>query len=90
VHIERTVLEWRVDPDCPWHNAHLLGIEQRLILMCDHGYSSALAAASLVEIGFVRAAHLVGGFEAWRGDGLPVRDCPLESPPAPPGSGPPD
>ncbi len=88
VHIERTVLEWRVDPDCPWHNPNLDGTEQRLIVMCDHGYSSALAAASLVELGFVRPAHLVGGFEAWREAGLPVRDCPSEPPPGLPGSGP--
>lgn len=90
VHIERTVLEWRVDPDCPWHNPHLGGLEQRLIVMCDHGYSSALAAASLGELGLERPAHLVGGFEAWREAGLPVGSCGPERPPGLPGSGPAD
>jgi rhodanese-related sulfurtransferase len=90
VHIERTVLEWRVDPDCTWHNPYLGGVEQRLIVMCDHGYSSALAAASLGDLGLVRPAHLVGGFEAWREAGLPVRSCPAGPTPGLPGSGPPD
>ena len=40
--------------------------------MCDAGYASSLAAATLREIGFARAADLDGGFQAWRGAGLPV------------------
>ena len=72
LHLPRTVLEWRVDPDSPFRNPHVGGLDRQLILVCDHGYSSSLAAASLVELGFARATDLVGGFEAWRDAGLPT------------------
>ncbi len=72
LHIPRTVLEWRVARDSPWRNSYLGGVDQRLILVCDHGYSSILAAASLVELGFHRASDVIGGFVAWKLIGLPV------------------
>jgi rhodanese-related sulfurtransferase len=72
LHLPRTVLEWRVDPDSPSRDARVGGLDARLILLCDHGYSSSLAAATLVELGFARAGDVVGGFEAWRAAGLPV------------------
>ena len=72
LHIPRTVLEWRVARESPWRNPHLGGLDQQLILICDHGYSSILAAANLVQLGFDRAADVIGGFEAWAADGLPI------------------
>jgi rhodanese-related sulfurtransferase len=48
------------------------GVERRVIVVCNEGYQSSLAAATLRDIGFARAADLVGGFQAWRGAGLPV------------------
>lgn len=72
LHIPRTVLEWRVALDSPWRNPHLGEVDERLILVCDHGYSSVLAATTLVELGFHRAGDVIGGFEAWKQDGLPV------------------
>jgi rhodanese-related sulfurtransferase len=72
VHIPRTVLEWRVAPDSEWRNPHLDG-SARLVLLCDHGCSSLLAAASLHDLGFSDVADVIGGFEAWRAAGLPVR-----------------
>ena len=72
LHIPRTVLEWRIALDSPWRNAHLGGLDQRLILLCDHGYSSILAAATLVQLGFDRAGDVIGGFEAWSRCGLPI------------------
>jgi rhodanese-related sulfurtransferase len=72
LHIPRTVLEWRVALDSPWRNQHLAGFDQRLILMCDHGYSSILAASNLVQLGFHRAGDVIGGFEAWSAHDLPV------------------
>lgn len=68
-HVPRTVLEWRVASN-EWRNPALDGA--RLILVCDHGYSSILAATTLVELGFHRAGDVIGGFEAWKQDGLPV------------------
>ncbi len=75
LHIPRTVLEWRIAPESPWRNPHLGGLDQRLILVCDHGYSSILAASNLVELGFHRAGDVIGGFQAWSAGGLPVAPC---------------
>jgi rhodanese-related sulfurtransferase len=72
LHIPRTVLEWRVALDSPWRNIHLGGRDQQLILICDHGYSSILAASNLVELGFYRAGDVIGGFEAWKRQDLPT------------------
>ena len=72
LHIPRTVLEWRIALDSPWRNPHLGGLDQRLILICDHGYSSILAAANLVQLGFYRSGDVIGGFDAWRDNGLPI------------------
>jgi rhodanese-related sulfurtransferase len=92
LHIPRTVLEWRVAIDSPWRNRHLGGLDDRLILVCDHGYSSILAASNLVELGFLLAGDVIGGFECWRDSGLPV--APFRRRPAAvdalPGSGAPE
>jgi len=69
VHVPRSVLEWRADPTSDWHDPALAG--PRLVLVCAQGYSSSLAAASLVDLG-VDAGDLDGGFEAWAAAGLPV------------------
>jgi len=68
-HVPRSVLEWRADPTSEWHDPELMG--KRLVLVCAQGYSSSLAAASLVELG-VEAGDLEGGFEGWAAAGLPV------------------
>ena len=70
------MLEWRADPDSPWRNPLLSDLARPLILVCAHGFSSSLAAATLRELGFVGATDLAGGFDAWRAAGLPVRDAP--------------
>jgi rhodanese-related sulfurtransferase len=72
LHVPRTVLEWRLDPASAWRSPHAPGLEERIVLLCDHGFSSVLAAATLVDLGFARAGDVVGGFEAWREAGLPV------------------
>ena len=92
VHIPRTVLEWRIALDSPWRNVHLDGLDQRLILICDHGYSSILAASNLVQLGFYQAGDVIGGFEAWKDLGLPVEPCRPGVGPTDmlPGTGPPD
>jgi rhodanese-related sulfurtransferase len=72
LHVPRTVLEWRLAPESPWRNPHVGGLDRRIVVLCDHGCSSSLAAATLVDLGFARPGDVVGGFEAWRDDGLPV------------------
>jgi rhodanese-related sulfurtransferase len=71
LHVPRSVLEWRADPASEWRSPHLEGRE-RLLLLCAEGFSSSLAAASLVDLGHARAGDIVGGFVAWREAGLPV------------------
>jgi rhodanese-related sulfurtransferase len=70
--IARNVLEWRCDPDCEARDDRLADLDARLIVMCDAGYQSSLAAATLHDIGLHRATDLAGGFQAWRAAGLPV------------------
>jgi len=68
----RNVLEWRMDPASEHSDPAVGGLDRRVIVVCNEGYQSGLAAATLRDIGFTRAADLVGGFQAWRGAGLPV------------------
>ncbi len=68
----RNVLEWRCDPSCEGYDDRVGGLERRVIVMCDAGYQSSLAATTLQELGFAGATDLVGGFQAWREAGLPV------------------
>jgi rhodanese-related sulfurtransferase len=68
----RNVLEWRCDPSCEAHDERVGDLERHVIVMCDAGYQSSLAAATLQQLGFARATDLVGGFQAWRAAGLPV------------------
>ena len=92
IHIPRSVLEWRVDPDATpaFRNPHVDGLEQRLVLVCADGYSSSLAAATLQDLGFASATDLDGGFAAWRAAGLPIHAAPEPDPDAVPGLGGPD
>jgi rhodanese-related sulfurtransferase len=69
--IDRNVLEWRLDPAAPNRDAACARRGVRLILICDEGYQSSLAAATLKRFG-VDAGDVIGGFRAWRRAGLPV------------------
>jgi rhodanese-related sulfurtransferase len=70
--VARNVLEWRCDPSSEHRDPRIDGRERRLILMCNEGYQSSLAAATLHELGLTRTTDLDGGFQAWRAAGLPV------------------
>lgn len=76
LHIPRTVLEWRLDPDSVWRNPHVGGLGEQIVLLCDHGCSSVFAAATLVDLGFERAGDVIGGFAAWRDAALPTAPAP--------------
>lgn len=69
--VERNVLEWRFDPS---HEARLpiASAELRVLVLCQEGYTSSLAADALLRIGVRRASDVVGGFRAWREAGLPT------------------
>lgn len=64
--VERNVLEWRFDPAGAHRLPALRGLDQPVVVVCSEGYASSLAAASLVDLGYTRAADLVGGYCAWR------------------------
>jgi rhodanese-related sulfurtransferase len=89
LHIPRSVLEWRLDPDADpaFHNPCVVGLDQHLILVCAHGESTSLAAATLQELGFSRATDIVGGFTAWHAAGLPVHAAPAVDTDTRPGMG---
>lgn len=62
--IDRNVLEWRLDPSSPYRVAEATSRDLRVIIMCNEGYSSSLAAVTLRRLGLHRATDLVGGFQA--------------------------
>ena len=67
--VDRNVLEWRLDPTSPWRLPQadaLARNDGRVILVCNEGYSSSLAVASLRALGLRGATDLVGGYQAWR------------------------
>ena len=72
VHIPLSVLFWRLDPASPYRDEAIADRGRRIILVCADGFSSSLAAATLRELGFARAADLDGGFHGWVAAGLPV------------------
>jgi rhodanese-related sulfurtransferase len=79
--VERIVLEWRLDP----HGEHRLsGVteDRTVIVFCNAGYASSLAARDLQRLGLRNATDLVGGFRAWREAGLDV-EMPLRPPARP-------
>jgi rhodanese-related sulfurtransferase len=62
--IDRNVLEWRLDPTSPYCIPET-GPDRRVVLVCNEGYQSSLAARTLRDLGVSRATDLVGGFQAW-------------------------
>jgi rhodanese-related sulfurtransferase len=70
--VARNVLEWRLDPACPHRDETLARPRERIILLCDEGCQSSLAAATLQQLGLRHATDVIGGFRAWRSAGLPV------------------
>ncbi|MGQ4488804.1 rhodanese-like domain-containing protein [Streptomyces sp. SAS_281] len=70
--IERNELEWRLDPRGSHRLPQAVDHGLRVVVICNEGYASSLAAESLHRLGLYRATDLVGGFQAWRAAGLPV------------------
>jgi rhodanese-related sulfurtransferase len=63
--IDRLVLEWRLDPDSGATHALAPGRDELVIVVCNEGYYSSLAARDLRHLGFHRATDLIGGFRAY-------------------------
>ena len=64
--VERNVLEWRLDPTSPHRLPEMDRVDRRVIVVCDEGYASSLAAATLLDLGVSNATDLEGGYQAWR------------------------
>lgn len=73
--VARNVLEWRLDPACPHRDPVLGRRDARIVLICDEGYQSSLAAAIVRRFGRPALSDVIGGFRAWRAAGLPVQPC---------------
>ena len=63
--VDRNVLEWRLDPASADRISQVTDHDTRIILVCNEGYSSSLAAAILHELGLHRATDLIGGYQQW-------------------------
>jgi rhodanese-related sulfurtransferase len=70
--IERNVLEWRLDPRSGARLSFADRYDLEVIVTCQEGYTSSLAAAALQDLGLHRATDLAGGYAAWRAAGLPT------------------
>ncbi|MGD0559566.1 MAG: rhodanese-like domain-containing protein [Streptosporangiaceae bacterium] len=69
--VERNHLEWRFDPASDARIPEATGYQQRVLVICQEGYTSSLAAAALQDLGLVNATDVVGGYAAWVAAGLP-------------------
>jgi rhodanese-related sulfurtransferase len=70
--LPRNMLEWRCDPASRWRHPAITSRDQHLILICQQGFQSSLAAATLQRLGLAHATDLDGGFDAWAAAGLPL------------------
>jgi rhodanese-related sulfurtransferase len=64
--IDRNVLEWRLDPASPHRIPEAGDYERPVIILCNEGYASSLAAATLRQLGLEHATDVIGGFQAWQ------------------------
>ncbi len=76
--IDRTVLEWRLDPMGAWRIPEATGFDLEVIVACRQGFSSTLAALSLRRMGLRRSTDMIGGVEAWIAAGLPMSSGPAD------------
>jgi rhodanese-related sulfurtransferase len=70
--VERNHLEWRFDPASDARLPWVTGYDHRIIVICQEGYTSSLAAVALHDLGLRRATDVIGGFRAWVAEELPT------------------
>lgn len=71
--IERNILEWRLDPQAETCIDEISDHDHPVLVICSEGYTSSLAAASLRDLGLTHATDVIGGYRAWKAEGLPTR-----------------
>lgn len=72
--IDRNVLEWRLSPTSKWRLSEISDPSRQVVLVCNQGFQSSLAAYTLRQLGLPNTADVIGGFEAWLAAGLPIID----------------
>jgi rhodanese-related sulfurtransferase len=72
LYFPRNHLEWRIDPTSEWAHPAVSDPETRIVLMCNEGYATSLAAVTLHDMGFAQATDMIDGFDGWRAAGLPI------------------
>lgn len=70
----RGLLEFFADPESPYHRDEFR-FDRRIVLHCASGGRSALAAATLQDMGYENVAHMDGGVKAWGESGRPLEDA---------------
>lgn len=70
--VERNHLEWRFDPESDARLPQATGYDVDVVVLCQEGYTSSLAADALRTLGLVSASDVIGGHRAWVADGLPT------------------
>jgi rhodanese-related sulfurtransferase len=70
--VERNNLEWRLDPGGSHRLPEAEDPDRPVVIVCQEGYASSLAAASLISLGRTAVTDLDGGFAAWKRAGLPT------------------
>jgi rhodanese-related sulfurtransferase len=70
--VDRNALEWRLAPSSAHRLPDAGDPDRTVVVVCDEGYASSLAAATLRDLGLTGATDLAGGFQAWAAAGLPV------------------
>jgi len=71
LHVPRGMLEFWIDPDSPYYHEEFAAADS-LILYCNKGWRSALAAKSLQQMGVAEVTHLAGGLEQWLAEERPI------------------
>jgi len=69
--VDRNVLEWRLDPTSPHRIEPVTDRDRAVVIVCNEGYASSLAAAALRELGLTNVTDLEGGYQAWAAAGRP-------------------
>ncbi|SHG29709.1 rhodanese-like domain-containing protein [Geodermatophilus nigrescens] len=69
--VERNHLEWRFDPESDARVPQATGYDVDVVVLCQEGYTSSLAADALRTLGLSKASDVIGGHRAWVADGLP-------------------
>jgi len=70
VQVSRGMLEFRADPESPYHDKSFAK-DKAVILYCASGGRSALAGKALKDLGYDRVYNL-GAFKDWAESGAPV------------------